>query len=57
MVAALQAATASSVSDHPILLRVDHASGLDPDGLVHLELRDLVDQRLFLMWQLGMRPF
>jgi prolyl oligopeptidase len=51
MVAALRAATASDPADHPILLRVDATGQLDPDA----EFRDLVDQRLFIMWQLGVR--
>ena len=55
MAAALQAATASSRADHPVLLRVDRTAGLDPESLLNLQLRDLVDQRLFIMWQLGMR--
>jgi len=36
-----------------VLLRVDPVPQ-DPAALFDLELRDLVDQRLFLMWQLGM---
>ena len=53
MAAALQAATGSDPEDHPILLRVDNASGQTPDGLFDLQIRDVVDQRIFLMWQLG----
>jgi prolyl oligopeptidase len=53
MAAALQAATGSDPGDHPILLRVDNASGQTSDGLFDLQLRDVVDQRIFLMWQLG----
>jgi prolyl oligopeptidase len=53
MAAALQAATASDRSRQPVLLRVDRPPQ-DPAALFELELRDLVDQRIFLMWQLGM---
>jgi len=53
MTAALQAATASDPADHPILLRVDRGTG-DPQALLNLRLEKLVDQRLFIMWQLGM---
>ena len=54
MTAALQAATTSDRSRQPVLLRVDRPPQ-DPSALFELELRDLVDQRIFLMWQLGMR--
>jgi prolyl oligopeptidase len=54
MAAALQATTASDLADHPILLRVDHAAGQDPQAILNLQLEKIVDQRLFLMWQLGM---
>ena len=53
MTAALQAATASDPPDHPILLRVDRGTG-DPQTIVNRQLEKLVDQRLFIMWQLGM---
>jgi prolyl oligopeptidase len=53
MTAALQAATASDPADHPVLLRVDRGAR-DPQALANLQLEKLVDQRLFLMWQLGM---
>src|SRR5262249_44379241 len=55
MTPALQAENASSPADHPILLRIDRLTGLSPDAQQNIQLRDLVDQRLFLMWQLGMR--
>jgi prolyl oligopeptidase len=54
MTAALQASTVSDLGDHPILLRVDRTPDRDPDAIVHSQLQDLVDQRVFLMWQLGM---
>ena len=53
LTAALQAATGSAPADHPILLRIDRGPG-DPQALADLRLEKLVDQRLFLMWQLGM---
>ena len=53
MTAALQAATSSDPADHPILLRVDRGTR-DPQASADLQLEKLVDQRLFLMWQLGM---
>ena len=53
MTAALQAATASDPADHPILLRDDRGTR-DPQAVASLQLEKLVDQRLFIMWQLGM---
>jgi hypothetical protein len=52
MVAALQASSVG-VTAHAVLLRVDNPPS-DAFPLFDLELRDLVDQRIFLMWQLGM---
>jgi hypothetical protein len=49
--AALQAVASS---DRPVLLRVDRPA-TDGAALLELELRDVVDQRLFLNWQLGAR--
>lgn len=48
LAAALQAATGSDRAQHPVLIRVDRGQGTDP-------LTDLVDQRVFLAWQLGMK--
>lgn len=57
MAAALQAATASDRREQPILLWVDREAGHGQGKPLDLRLRDLVDQRLFLMSQLGMtRP-
>jgi prolyl oligopeptidase len=53
MTAALQAATASDPADHPIQLRIDRGTG-DPQTIFNRQLEKLVDQRLFIMWQLGM---
>ena len=54
MAAALQAATASDPAAQPILLAVNRGADVGPEALRALQLRDLVDQRLFVMWQLGM---
>jgi prolyl oligopeptidase len=51
MAARLRAASTSSPSERPVLLWIDRADE-DP---VATELRALVDQRVFLMWQLGMK--
>lgn len=53
MAAALQTATASK---HPILLWVDREAGHGRGKPLHLRLRETTDQRIFLMWQLGMLP-
>ena len=52
MAAALQAASASDPSERPVLLWVDREAGHGQGKPLNLRLRDLVDQRLFLMWQL-----
>lgn len=54
MTARLQAATASPVGDDPVLLWVDRSAGHGQGKPLDLRLRDAVDQRIFLMWQLGM---
>lgn len=54
MAAALQAATTSDQSRDPILLWVDREAGHGAGKPLHLRVRDVVDQRLFMMWQLGM---
>jgi prolyl oligopeptidase len=52
MAARLQAATTSDPADQPVLLWVEP---VDSDDAPHeAELRVLVDQRVFLTWQLGM---
>jgi prolyl oligopeptidase len=52
MAAALQAAAVSDPA-RPVLLWVDREAGHGQGKPLNLRLRDLVDQRLFLMWQLG----
>jgi prolyl oligopeptidase len=54
MAAALQAATASNPADRPVLLRVDRDAIQTADALLSRQFHDAVDQRLFLLWQLGM---
>ena len=54
MAAALQAASTFDPSERPVLLWVDREAGHGQGKPLHLRLRDAVDQRLFLMWQLGM---
>ncbi len=55
MAARLQAATASDPGEQPVLLWVDREAGHGQGKPLHLRLRDVVDSRLFLMWQLGMK--
>jgi prolyl oligopeptidase len=54
MAAALQAATTSDPAEAPVLLWVDREAGHGQGKPLNLKLRDAVDQRLFVMWQLGM---
>lgn len=56
MAAALQAATTSDPAEQPVLLWVDREAGHGQGKPLNLRLRDVVDQRLFIMWQLGMLP-
>ena len=50
--AAWQAASASDRSQQPVLLRIDRPTD-DMAALFALELRDVVDQLIFLRWQLS----
>jgi prolyl oligopeptidase len=52
MAARLQAATSADPAERPVLVWIDTADSLDAPGA--RELQALVDQRVFLMWQLGM---
>ncbi|MCA9277442.1 MAG: prolyl oligopeptidase family serine peptidase, partial [Phycisphaerales bacterium] len=54
MAAAMQAATASDPNAEPILLWVDRDAGHGQGKPRHLLVRDIADQRIFMMWQLGM---
>jgi prolyl oligopeptidase len=55
MAARLQAATSSDPGAQPVLLWVDREAGHGQGKPLNLRLRDVVDSRLFLMWQLGMQ--
>ena len=52
MTARLQAATSADAAERPVLLWIEKAGGAE--GLGERALEALVDQWLFLMWQLGM---
>ncbi len=54
MAALLQASTASDPATKPILLWVDRDAGHGQGKPLDLRVRDAADQRMFLMWQLGM---
>jgi len=54
MAAALQAATASDPAEAPILLWVDRDAGHGQGKPLNLRIRDVADERIFVMWQLGM---
>jgi prolyl oligopeptidase len=54
MAAELQAATASEQSTKPILLWVERDAGHGQGKPLNLRLRDMTDQYIFMMWQLGM---
>ncbi len=54
MAALLQASTASSPAEKPILLWVDRDAGHGQGKPLALRVRDAADQRMFLLWQLGM---
>ena len=52
MAAAIQAASASDPGARPVLLWVDREAGHGQGKPLKLRLRDVVDQRAFLRWQL-----
>lgn len=54
--ALLQTETAATPTQAPILLWVDQEGGHGQGKPLDLRIRDVVDQRAFLMWQLGMTP-
>ena len=54
MAALMQNATGSDQEEEPILLWVDRDSGHGGGKPLHLRIRDVADQRIFMMWQLGM---
>jgi prolyl oligopeptidase len=55
MAALLQASTASDPATAPILLWVDRDTGHGWGTPLNVRLRELVDWRLFVMWQLGVQ--
>ena len=54
MAALLQASTSARPTDRPVLLWVDRDAGHGQGKPLALRIRDVADQRCFLMWQLGM---
>ena len=54
MAALMQNATGSDQNEEPILLWVDRDAGHGGGKPLHLRIRDVADQRIFMMWQLGM---
>lgn len=54
MAALMQNATGSDQDQDPILLWVDREAGHGGGKPLHLRIRDVADQRIFMMWQLGM---
>jgi prolyl oligopeptidase len=54
MAAAMQAATTSDPKEKPVILWVDREGGHGQGKPLNLRIRDAADQRIFLMWQLGM---
>lgn len=54
MAALLQESTASDPKSEPVLLWIDRSAGHGQGKPLELRIRDVADQRIFLMWQLGM---
>ncbi|MCW5753432.1 MAG: S9 family peptidase [Phycisphaeraceae bacterium] len=54
MAARMQAATTADPASQPILLWVDRDAGHGGGKPLELRIRDVADQRIFMMWQLGM---
>ncbi|MEP5763997.1 MAG: prolyl oligopeptidase family serine peptidase [Halieaceae bacterium] len=54
MAALLQASTSSDPAQKPVLLWVDRDAGHGAGKPLDLRIRDIADQRIFMMWQLGM---
>ena len=52
----MQAVTSSQPEAQPVLLWVDRDAGHGQGKPLNLRIRDAADQRLFIMWQLGMLP-
>ena len=56
MTARLQSVAAGVEDARPVLLWVDREAGHGQGKPLNLKLREIVDERIFLMWQLGMLP-
>ncbi|MFI4897859.1 MAG: prolyl oligopeptidase family protein [Phycisphaerales bacterium JB059] len=54
MAALMQASTGSDPDEDPVLLWVDRDAGHGQGKPLHLRVRDVADQRIFMMWQTGM---
>ncbi len=54
MAALMQNSTASDQEREPILLWVNRDAGHGQGKPLHLRVRDVADQRIFMMWQTGM---
>ncbi len=54
MAAIMQASSGSDLEAEPILLWVDRDAGHGGGKPLDLRIRDVADQRMFMMWQLGM---
>ncbi len=54
MAALIQAMTASDPDQEPVLLWVDRSAGHGQGKPLDLRVRDVADQRIFMMWQTGM---
>ena len=54
MAALMQASTSSDPRQRPILLWVNRDAGHGAGKPLNLQVRDVTDQRIFMMWQLGM---
>jgi prolyl oligopeptidase len=54
MAALMQASTASNPAQDPVLLWVDRDAGHGAGKPLELQIRDVADYRIFMMWQLGM---
>lgn len=54
MAALMQNSTGSDQQKEPILLWVDRDAGHGGGKPLNLRIRDVADQRIFMMWQLGM---
>jgi prolyl oligopeptidase len=56
MAARLQAIAAKVENPEPVLLWVEREAGHGQGKPLNLKIRDAADERIFLMWQLGMLP-